>query len=134
MTKKISDGWDKWIGVFYKFRGSLHLVLGSVDKKYKKIVALALAVSKWHPSTLERGYGPCGLCKLYREIPRFDGCQACPLFKKTRLTCDDSGSIHYKWCGEYKTEKEVKYANQMHKTLLSLYKEELKKFPELIGR
>ncbi len=64
-------------------------------RTYGLLGAIALSVSKWHPSNSCRGYmGYCGLCLMYDD---HKSCKLCPLKKMWKMNCFDENSPYKAW-------------------------------------
>jgi hypothetical protein len=128
--------WKPWIDLYDQYCVDLDApyvndrlkddILIKVNKRDGTLVALALAVAKWHPKAKYRGRGECALCSL-TSLEENGTCYDCPLYKKEGKSCNQWYSLWRKFDSAETYKDQDKAANKMYKTLLELYKEEYRK-------
>lgn len=140
LTKKEKEQWKHWINIVKESfaNDTMKEIIEDTPKKYKKLVAAALAVAKWHPlrSLLEVGIGDCGLCIFYGKAYNLNDtqCKKCEL-KKIDKSCVHDNSLYDKAVvalDRFDYEGGSKRAaiinsNRMFKVLYQIYRKEYKK-------
>lgn len=107
------NDWKPWIDLVIKDKVYQNLNDSSLSQRQRRLVALALAVAKWHPDNpiLDKTSMSCGLCALI--ILAAGRCGSCPI----KIKCFQEESLYKKW--ELNKCKETEDA--MHKMLMDLY-------------
>lgn len=104
-------------------------VSGAVERaprRWRRALALALAVAKWAPGRERRGFGTCGLCEYYRGQDR--PCRRCLLRQHWGRRCSEGGSPWQIWNGADRgTQAHRMAADRVHRDLVILYTAELRR-------
>ena len=89
--------------------------LSALPSRFRRVVAAAYSVAKWHPENPIRGDGSCGWCSYYQG-----SCAFCSVTKRD-LSCYHSDSLFRR----YITFKYAEIDTRKYRELLKLYNNEL---------
>jgi hypothetical protein len=117
--------WAPWIELVRGYWWSL--LSDDMPERWKRVVAAALAVAKWHPDNPNRGNAECSWCayqvnKTGHSVINGIACINCPVKCKDRA-CPLEGSLWKNWY-IYQLPRR---ADKMYTLLLDIYREEYEK-------
>ena len=118
-----SKAWRPWIALVQESydidtEDVVISLVWDTPKPYKRVVAAALAVAKWHPNRgRARGLGVCGWCEFRNQL--YADCDVCPLYERD-TRCLNTASL-------FMNRRKKEARDKLYRILYEIYVDEYRK-------